>query len=254
MSANCDRSVSCKKCSKPHATVLHKTKEDWNRERERQMTYKPIASTRRTATAANTPTATAQSEEKEAILPVACKSTKHSSSGIMTMILPVYVSAKGGKEALVYALLDSQSDASFIAEDTARELAPDFTEDTLTVATTNDECTRATRKYLDITIRGYYSQETTTMSPYEQGIIPCDRTQIPSSSEAAEHLLPGYPYRIAYWGRLSGGNLATRCSGGRPKAAICPENNVRMDIHCVVVKVPRQRYILRTQSQQACWR
>ena len=96
------------------------------------MTYKPIASTRRTVTAANTPAATAQSEEKEAILQVACKSTKHSSSGIMTMILPVYVSAKGGKEALVYALLDSQSDASFIADDTARELTPDFTEETIT--------------------------------------------------------------------------------------------------------------------------
>jgi len=96
------------------------------------MTYKPIASTRRTVTAANTPAATAQSEEKEAIPQVACKSTKHSSSGIMTMILPVYVSAKGGKEALVYALLDSQSDASFIADDTARELTPDFTEETIT--------------------------------------------------------------------------------------------------------------------------
>ncbi|XP_077977489.1 uncharacterized protein LOC144433051 [Glandiceps talaboti] len=126
-SRDCCRKLTCEKCKKRHPTILH----DEKREK------------------ASTETTT---ESKVEASVVSCN--VQSGSGFSTsMIVPVWVSSRESpsNEVLTYALLDTQSDSSFVLEDIAQSLAVNL-----------QPCQQA----------------------YTRNFIPADRSHIPTSSTA----------------------------------------------------------------------
>ena len=101
----------CEICNKQHPSSLHGD----NSRRDNE------------ATAAKGIYGEASSDKHASVLCGVAISNCVSSCLMISMILPVYLSHKGAPESerLVYALLDSQSDISFILEDTCRSLGLD---------------------------------------------------------------------------------------------------------------------------------
>lgn len=99
------------------------------------------------------------------------------------MIVPVYVWA-GGKELIVYALLDTQSDASFITSSLAIQSNLKYTTEKITMSTLHGETTKPLNRY-SINIKGYGMNDAQKLrvQVYEQSSIPCNRSQIPNQKQ-----------------------------------------------------------------------
>ena len=100
----------------------------------------------------------------------------------MTTVLPVYVSGPLGSEILVYALLDTQSDASFITEDLAKELHLHGAKVSLSMSTMCSGREFSTcNKYHNLSVRGVNETTPVTInSCYERRYIPARRDHIPT--------------------------------------------------------------------------
>ena len=104
------------------------------------------------------------------------------------MIVPVWVSSKNRPrdEHLVYALLDTQSDTTFVLESTADMLDnhPEIAKLRLSTMSTRDS-TIECKKLNDLQIRGYnqnvYIDLPTT---YSRDFIPINRSHIPTKATA----------------------------------------------------------------------
>ncbi|XP_014677999.1 PREDICTED: uncharacterized protein LOC106817812 [Priapulus caudatus] len=158
---DCRNRHTCWKCKKKHPTCLHE---------ERGEGPQPIheGSIEKTATnfnVRNTGTSTA-------------------------MIVPVWVSSVNKPEAeiLIYALLDTQSDTSFILDETSKAL--DVSRDpsrlklnTMTSLNTVVQCDRVR----GLQVRGYHSEDRLNIATaYTRDIIPVERASIPTSRTAKE--------------------------------------------------------------------
>ena len=84
------------------------------------------------------------------------------------------------RETLVYALLDTQSDASYISSDAAKAIDTKYIEELVTMDTLVGESTSKIKKHQDIRIRGYGQTETTTIEAYEWDKLICSKQQIPN--------------------------------------------------------------------------
>ena len=173
-SRECNSKESCKKCHKPHPTVLHN--DDWKPRDRRQSDNR------------NEHTQSEESKEEVAegqnSTPLHAKVTNMGQE-VMSMALPVFVSA-GGEEALVYALLDTGSDSSFITKAIADVIKPRGTSENVTVYTLNGDSKKRVNVYSDITIRGYLTSAQTVIDAYEQDHIYCDSKQIPTKDKAKD--------------------------------------------------------------------
>ncbi|XP_067945387.1 uncharacterized protein [Watersipora subatra] len=107
--------TSCKKCKKPHSTILHKTKKDWDAtKRETKQKETQSSNTEKPSTIKNAVQEDKPNSKREATQ-VDVKNTK-SKARTLSMVMPVFVSAENSQEkTLTYALLDSQSDTCFIS-------------------------------------------------------------------------------------------------------------------------------------------
>lgn len=115
-------------------------------------------------------------------------SVKGSHTGLTSMILPVYLSSKNDpdSEILVYALLDTQSDSTFVVEDLASHLNSDATDTSLRITTiTNTGMTVPCKKYTDLTVRGFNSDKVIALpTTYSRKDIPLDPGHVPLPSTA----------------------------------------------------------------------
>ena len=169
LSKNCKRKHTFKVCKGRHPTVLHEDR------------------------SARKDTVQEQDYQKKANKPmhitVSCKVHRegHNSS---SMIVPVWVSSEQNPstEILTYALLDTQSDSSFILEDMARTLAVSQCPVNLKLATLTDSSMAASSVVSDLLVRGM-----TQSSPirlewcYTRNFIPVDRAHIQSKKTAHLH-------------------------------------------------------------------
>ena len=123
---------------------------------------------------------------------VTCKST---------MIIPVYVSheLKPQNEVLVYALLDSQSDTSFISESTYAKLGVEGTDTVIKLATMTEDCGLLRSQRLGgLLVRGFNSEMKIALpSVFTHGDIPCSRDTIPTPQMAMR-----WPYLQCIAGEL----------------------------------------------------
>ena len=103
-----------------------------------------------------------------------------------SMIVPVYLSSVENyqNEILVYALLDSQSDTSFISESICKRLGTKGEDATLRLSTMTAECNLVRSKRIGgLQVRGYDSNVQVTLpNLYTHEGIPCNRDSIPCAS------------------------------------------------------------------------
>ena len=105
-----------------------------------------------------------------------------------TMIVPVWVSHEDNpnEEVLVYALLDNQSDASFVSSKVATSLHVEGVTVRLALSTmTSDHEFIESKKLSGLSVRGYYSQEKVQLPPvFSRDSIPANRDHIPTPAVA----------------------------------------------------------------------
>ncbi|XP_022102427.1 uncharacterized protein LOC110985605 [Acanthaster planci] len=108
--------------------------------------------------------------------------------GKSSMIVPVWVSHSDtpNQERLVYALLDTQSDTTFILDDTCDALGLDGPKVQLLLSTMFSSNQRVeSRKIRGLQVRGYDSNLRITLpTAYTRGIMPANRTHIPTADMA----------------------------------------------------------------------
>ena len=101
------------------------------------------------------------------------------------MIVPVWISHKSNpaKETLVYAILDNQSDSSFILNSTAEQLNLPSTEEHLLLSTILSENQLIkSRKINGLSVRGFNSCHKFDLPAlFTRNIIPASKNQIPSN-------------------------------------------------------------------------
>ena len=105
-----------------------------------------------------------------------------------SMIVPVWVSTQiePERQYLVYALLDTQSDTTFILDQTAKDLNAQAVDVALklTTMTSRDELVHC-KKYSDIVVRGFDLDTRIHLpSVYSRDFIPVDRSHIPTAETA----------------------------------------------------------------------
>ena len=110
-----------------------------------------------------------------------------------SLIVPVRISHPDcpGREVVTYAMLDTQSDASFITEGTARELGVEGRETRLSLSTmtSNERIIRCTR-FAGLQVRGFNSQCMVNLpSVFSRKSIPINRDHIPCPDT-----VNGWPY------------------------------------------------------------
>ena len=110
-----------------------------------------------------------------------------------SMIVPVFISHNGNpsNEKLIYAMLDTQSDSSFVTEGTAKSLGLDGREIQLSLSTmtSSDKIIRGNR-FEGLAVRGYNSQRRINLPEvYSRKMIPINRDHIP-----CEEMITGWTY------------------------------------------------------------
>lgn len=188
----CQQRKMCTKCSKPHPTSLHRPPRPYTGSQSASKSPSETASTPQTKqsspTAPNSaplvPAATGEptevtpeSENKTVTVKATCVT-----GSVLNMVLPVYVSTTcSSKEILVYALIDTQSDASFVCGNVVDILNPQRTKELVTMRTLNNETEEMVDLFKNLTIRGYHSQETLNLQAYRWVNISCERSEIPNN-------------------------------------------------------------------------
>lgn len=158
----------CEICKKKHPTCLH----DFNYDREKQVTNPNQSNEELTATTLSL-------------------NAKTNEQGVSTsMIVPVWVSSElhPGKEQLVYALLDTQSDTVFIDQDISNGLKAKSTPVKLKLTTMlGKDAVMTSKRVSGLKVRGYYSSELIELPPaYTKDCIPVNRAHIPSCETARQ--------------------------------------------------------------------
>ena len=184
-SKDCRRKANCNTCNKSHPTVLHNA--DWKGMAAKKDEEGKAQSRRKENSSAESTKQTSKPEESKIEKTETTSKNEanvHSITSkrqMYSMIVPVYVSAvDGGKEKLIYAMLDTQSDASFITTPVASMIEAKGKEEDLTLCTMNGEITKKTNKFTNLKIRGYMTDNETVLQAYEQESIKYNREQIPT--------------------------------------------------------------------------
>ena len=103
-----------------------------------------------------------------------------------SMIVPVCISSSDnpGKEQVVYAMIDTQSDISFITQKTARALGLKGKETKLLLSTmTSNSKTVSCRRFDSLMVRGVNSNDQISLpTVYSRETIPANREHIPKAS------------------------------------------------------------------------
>ncbi|XP_034088632.1 uncharacterized protein LOC117557059 [Gymnodraco acuticeps] len=176
-SKECKNRKICETCEKGHPTCLHD-----NRTREERMSTNHDGERESTM---ERPQGKAASTPHEATSNTVFQNVKvpHTST-----IVPVWVSATSEphREILVYALLDTQSDTSFILEETAKALHTKNETVQLKLSTMASRNTVVScRKLTGLQVRGIYSDRIIPLPvTYSREFIPANRDHIPTPETA----------------------------------------------------------------------
>lgn len=129
-------------------------------------------------------------DRKEDSAPVAVNSnsTSKTAVGILTIAVPVYLSStKDSRKRMVYALLDAQSDASYITKQAAEGMEKtDCHPEKIILSTLNGETAETINRHDGIRIRGANSNQIVTLSAYELDTISCNGEQLPTQDHASK--------------------------------------------------------------------
>ena len=185
ISKGCKNRSKCDTCSKSHPTVLHGKLSD-----KAVVQAKDSGSTSKTGDSNGGSARQSKGNGHTSLV------THDSAVSKSTMVLPVYLSkiADESVEVLTYALLDTQSDTSFIKESTAHNLGIEGVGTTLRLSTmTAQNMMVNCRKIEGLQVRGFDSHVSIKLpSLYTQEDIPASHDCIPTPQLAEQ-----WPYLSA---------------------------------------------------------
>ena len=168
-SRKCTNRHTCQTCKGKHPTLLH----DNN--------FKPKTQGAQM---------TSDNEGNKAASAVAATlhTNSHKESSMTSTILPVWVSTKGNpqQEKLVYAILDTQSNTTFVNETICEDLHPHSEPVKLRLTTiTETESDIMSKRISGLQVRGYTSNIVIDIPfAYTRELIPADTTHIPTRDTA----------------------------------------------------------------------
>ena len=177
-SRDCKDRKKCETCKRKHPTSLHD--DNW----------KPRPRQRNKMAENDAPKPVAKDETELKVANGTCNQSRithfngSGNSGKSSMIVPVYLSHQDRPESevLVYALLDTQSDTTFIHDDICDELGLEGSKTKLLLSTMFAENKAIECKCLTgLQVRGHDSQEIVPLpTTYSRNIIPANRSHIPT--------------------------------------------------------------------------
>ena len=129
VSKRCRNRLKCDNCGKTHPTVLHNTQSGENDETKKAKSQPSKGATKEEAKG-----------DKQVSKHVSLCTNDQEMCRRSTMVVPVYVSSQSNsRSVLTYALLDTQSDTSFISEELCDKLAVKGTDTQLLLSTMTAE-------------------------------------------------------------------------------------------------------------------
>ncbi|XP_049331632.1 uncharacterized protein LOC125799291 [Astyanax mexicanus] len=173
-SRSCENKNTCDKCQKRHPTCLH---EDKFKEHPRSTLSKiPTSLNDKVYNKDMVATATTNTVTQEGL----CTQT--------SSIIPVWVSStkQPSQEILVYALLDTQSDTTFILDEVAQDLDTNKEDVSLQLCTMSAKSTVIPcQRLTNLQVRGYNSEKRISLPKvFTREFIPANRLHIPTSETA----------------------------------------------------------------------
>ena len=170
-SRDCRSRMTCNTCGKRHPTALHGA-------------VKPTNNNDQAATTAGV----SSSQDTPVPVHTGFGSSKDSQCSKSTLIIPVYIHHKDNpaNELLIYAMLDSQSDTTWLLEDTCKKLGAKQSDCQLLLSTLSaqDELIESARVE-GLVVRGMnYDEEVRLPTTYTRSIMPADKTHIPTPDMA----------------------------------------------------------------------
>ena len=176
MSQQCNARLTCEVCKGRHPTCLH---EDRKQEGNK---HGGLESSQNTAGNSDKSDDQRSKPQKTGT----CYNTASERQDLTSMILPVYVSTKEkpNQEILVYALLDTMSDTTFVTEECCEKLGAMATPTQLRLTTmSNQNVDIPCRRVDGLVIRGLKSSERISMpESYTKDYIPVNEDHIPEPS------------------------------------------------------------------------
>ena len=178
MSSDCKKRLICATCNKNHPTCLHeerspKKPEEGKRSEEQELE---------------------QEQESTDVRRTTSCTSQGASTASTSMIVPVWLSSlsKPEKEVLVYAILDTQSDATFILKETCDELDAETQPTKLRLSTiTSQDSLVESQRVSSLQVRGYNSDVKICIPvAFTSKSIPSDEEHIPTKkiAQSWEHL------------------------------------------------------------------
>ena len=175
MSRKCPKRSICQKCNKQHPSCLH---DDYVARVAKEQ-----------ANAAEDSSAESMKEEDIGTIRTKVSHRLIGSADVpvqTSMIVPVYLSVAGAKdEILVYCILDTQSDTSFITEKTASKLGATYTNANLKLSTMTSTEVLQCKKFRNLNVRGIHESTMVNLPVlYSRDTIPVKRSHIPTTETA----------------------------------------------------------------------
>ena len=173
-SSDCRKKLTCSSCNKKHPTCLHQERSETRKTEERRV----------------------DCESSNVPKPTSCNCTSQGASSSTSMIVPVWLSSskRPDAEVLVYAILDTQSDSTFVLKETCDELDADKQPTKLRLSTiTSQESVVDSQRVSGLQVRGYNSDLKIPIPvAYTSTSIPADEDHIPTTTTAKNwgHLRP----------------------------------------------------------------
>ncbi|XP_067945257.1 uncharacterized protein [Watersipora subatra] len=157
MTSQCREKVKCRKCKGDHPQCLHKTAQDW--ENGKLNSHSHTVRTERNKTE-NKPEASSEPTQRETKQQIVHAARRNITAELLNMVVPVYISANDSvDEVLVYALLDSGSDSTYITRDIANQIRPPSTSENVTVTTLNGDKTGLINKHKNTLLTTHLAQK-----------------------------------------------------------------------------------------------
>lgn len=187
----------CEQCNGNHATVLH----ELNRNRPARVSppsdetdVKGVAYDKNENGRGHQVMSTKVNSSEDGQESFSHRTSQLYTPRLFSLYMPVFVSAESfpDNEVLVYAMMDTMSDTSFIVESVAEKLNLDHRDACLILTTlTSDRQTIKCKTYDNLRVRSYDSRDYITVpTAYSQSDISVDRGQIPTCDtiKAIPHL------------------------------------------------------------------
>ena len=171
---DCPEKSTCTKCQGRHPTSLHG---------DYRVLYPDEGTSNQDATVG------LQANNQTAAERVSHRTCQHGydDGAKSSMIVPVYLSSKAepNQEHLVYAMLDTQSDTTFVLDDIGNKLRAESEPTRLKLTTMTSTEVIGCDRYTDLQIRGFNSNLKISLpATYSRSSIPVHRSHIPTKETA----------------------------------------------------------------------